>query len=243
MAKTLTNLRALFLNKINQESDNHDFGTGTDYTRIDIFLNEAYREIMKITGVGQFRESLTLTVSDAEYIIGTDILTTVNNPRILRIVDYKDYPLTKLTEAEFSLYSTSDSGNPTLWAMIHTYSGSPTAMVRTVNFYPKPNSAEVLYLICEILPAELSATTDVPIWDEVFGLHNIIASVAAAKALMSIGDARFVNYEVAQDKDVREMKLLVAVERAGDNREPGPTLKRNAPSNMPFHRNGVIDYP
>ena len=235
MAKTLSNLRASFLAKINQTSSNHDFQS--DYTNIDIYLNEAYLKIAKETGVCRFREALTLTASDADYLIGTDVLATVNNPRILRILDHQSFPLTKITEGQFSLLSDS-SGDPQQWTEIYTYSGSPTAMVRTINFWPTPNAATVLHLICEIIPSELSSTTDVPIWDEVFGLHTIIADVALAEALKALGDMRYAAYDFVQDKRVREMKRFVSNERMPDYRDPGPKLPRTGAGIK-----NIVDYP
>jgi len=191
---------------------------------------------MKETGAGRYREILTLTVSDGAYVIGTDILTTVNNAKILQIVDHENAPLNKITEAEFTTRSAS-SGTPLEWCIISSYSGTPTAQVRTVNFWPTPNAAEDLYLICEILPTELSSTTDIPIWDESLGLHNIIADVAAAKALLSLGDAKYAAYDIRQDAKVREMRLSVANEWMPSNRDPGPGMKRTGRIQQ------VIDYP
>lgn len=222
MSKTLSNLRTLFLNKLNQASNNHDFGS--DYTIIDSFLNEAYVEICQETGVLRYKEALTLTPSTASYIIGTALLTSYSTARILDIVDYNSRPLDKITEEQYLQYSVA-TGTPAAWTISHSYSGSPIQMVRTLFFYPTPNSAEVFYLICQIMPTELSATTDIPIWNEVYAQHNIIAEVAAAKALKVLGDMRYSAYEVSKDEFVRKMRKRVEEEWMPSNRDTGAFFK------------------
>ena len=233
MSKTLTNLRSLFLDKINQSSSNHDFGS--DYTIIDRFLNEAYLEIGQETDVFEIREALAQVAAQANYIIGTDVFASVNNPLIKDIVDYENHYLNKITPAQYSLRPAS-SGTPYEWTIISSYSGSPTAEVRTLYLYPTPSGTDTLYLVAEIIPDELSATTDVPIWDEVYSLHNIVADVAVAKALHAIGDLRFASYSVEGDAKVRRMRSRVMQERDSYNRDPGPVLQR-------AQTRGVTDYP
>jgi hypothetical protein len=242
MSLTLAELETRFLRKINEESTNHPFGS--DLTTIDGYINDAYREIAIETGVCTSQATLTTAAGTANYAIsGISGIGSVNAPNIPRkngIVYPTYYALIWIDNSTYDM-QVSSSDDPTHWTIKYTYTGSPATQVQFIYLYPTPSSVISLIINYSFIPGVLSASTDIPLWSEAFGLHDLIADVAARMALKALGDVRYQAYEISSDVGVIKMKDRVIHSILNEVIDGGPRLLRV--ESTPYNYSGKYDYP
>lgn len=146
---------------------------------LNIFINEAYLEICRESDWPFLRNETTLNLTSGTS--NYSLPSGVGENAIASIVALADDTNRRQLKPR-SRYSTDDSPGP----MSNGYPLEYSCWKGYITFYPTPQASETLTFRFFLEPTELSADSDVPLFEAKF--HSLIAYGASVRVLIREGD-------------------------------------------------------